>query len=84
MFRDRLEHLINTTSTWLCVRFTLCASDNRHLRVIINHHNADMFNSLTRKIKNLTVCENRDMVDFNVGNNFITPYMHRKIYTRRR
>ena len=41
---------------------------NKHYGVKINHHNADTLDSLMRKIKDLTVCENKDIVDFNVGN----------------
>ena len=57
---------------------------DRHLAIRIGYHNVDMFNSLTLKINDLSVCKNRDIVDFNVGNKFVTPHMHRKIYTRRR
>ena len=68
----------------MCTVYPMCFRRyNKHLGVRINHHNANMFDSLTRKIKDFTVCENRDIVDFNVGNNFITPYMHRKVYAFR-
>ena len=33
----------------------------------------------TRQIRSMVVVENRNIIDFNMGNNMATPYMHRRI-----
>ena len=83
MFIDWLKHLIKYNIYPVgCVVYPMCC--NRHLEVRINYHNVNMFHSLTRRINDSTVTESRDIIEINVSNNFITPYMPRKVYTRRR
>ena len=69
----------------ICTVYPMCFKRyNRHRGVILNSRLRSLFESSTRKIKGMAVIENRDIVDFNMDNDMVTPYLHRKVYTRRR
>ena len=55
---------------------------NRHLssgaRVNEGDNDTD-----TRQMRSMVVIENRLIVNFNMQNNMATPYMHRRIFTKR-
>jgi len=57
---------------------------NRHLGVQDRRRHDRHYGRFTDQIKRMTVCENRRIIDFNVSNGFLSPYMHRKVFTRRR
>jgi hypothetical protein len=69
----------------ICTLYPMCfLRYNRHLGINVTALREAAYTSLTRSIKSLIVRENQDIVDFNMGNNLATPYMHRRVYTRRR
>jgi len=57
---------------------------NRNIGGLVSSHRRNLYSRDSQTIRSMTVIENRGIVDFNVYNNFITPYMHRRIFTRRR
>lgn len=69
----------------ICTLYPMCfLRYNERLGVNANVRGESDYNSLTRRMKYLVLRENEDIVDFNMENNFATPYMHRRVYTRRR
>ena len=85
IFRDWLRYLTPLRIyPVICTVYPMCFKRyNRHRGVHTNNRR-NFFSSLTRKIRGMTCIENRDIVDFNVSNEMVTPYLHRKVFTRRR
>ena len=68
------------------INVVFCTIYPMDFTVYNNHINRDVrFNRDrdTRRIRSMVVVENRLIVDFNMEYNMATPYMHRRIFTRR-
>ena len=59
---------------------------NEHLKSKRNSHHIrqDLYSDYNKRIKGMAVVENQKITDFNVYNKMATPYMHKRVFTRRR
>ncbi len=84
-FRHRLS--TNNINIVLCTIYPMDFTIyNNHISALARVNNANLaFDSEgeRRRMRSMVVVENRRILDYKIANNMTTPYMHRRIFTRR-